>query len=647
MSSQETQQIEQALEIRREILHELRHGKLSRREMYRKLLFAGGAIAAFTQLRGTGGSAWAQTVTSLATGAPMPGPFTTPFREELVHVNRPEYVKQPEALVPAPTREANTSAGGIAETRRPPHQAWDRFWAGVPASQRKTYRLVARPFDARPHPELPAQPAWGYDGRYPGPTFHSRYGEPAIVRLVNELPPPSQHRGFGLPEITMHLHNQHTPWESDGNPDEYFPKLTEPDPAKRDPGRFRDHHYPNYPAGGDPREALGTLWYHDHRHSFTAQNVYRGLAGFHLIFDELDSNNENDSNPRALRLPSGEYDVPLALSDRIITRDRVTIFDDMDFDGLIGNKYVVNGKIQPYFQVEPRKYRLRLLAQSISRTFGLAFAVSDSPNGPINATYIPAQVIATDGNLLPGPQPMRNPTPLSSARRLDVVVDFSQLPAGKRYVYLVNRYVQKDGRMPEGFLGADPNGPFFKPMDGAGDAIMRFDVVLAGRGDPSRVPAQLRPLPWDPNDALSRLTVDQIEDAVGKSRPFPGVETVREWEFNRNNGQWAINGELYDGDRPAATPGLGTAEIWILKGGGAWVHPAHIHHEEFRTLYRAEKRPGPNDLYYGRNDTVELQPGELTITYRRFRDWTGRYVIHCHNTAHEDHAMMMRWDVRG
>ena len=113
---------------------------------------------------------------------------------------------------------------------------------------------------------------------------------------------------------------------------------------------------------GDPREALGTLWYHDHCMDFTAANVVRGMAGFHLMYDELDSNDENDTNPAALRLPSGEFDMPLIFQDfRIDPNTYQVVFDQLSPEGVVGDKIPVNGIIEPFMKVARRKYRLRLL----------------------------------------------------------------------------------------------------------------------------------------------------------------------------------------------------------------------------------------------------------------------------------------------
>ena len=92
------------------------------------------------------------------------------------------------------------------------------------------------------------------------------------MRQRNNLP--SNNGGFGFPSVTTHLHNGHTPLESDGFPCFFFAQ-----------GQFYDYHYPNVYAGvnstrpgtGDIKEAMHTLWYHDHRIDHTAENTYKGL----------------------------------------------------------------------------------------------------------------------------------------------------------------------------------------------------------------------------------------------------------------------------------------------------------------------------------------------------------------------------------
>ena len=466
----------------------------------------------------------------------------------------------------------------LGEAPRPPHQRWNEF---LP---QEFYAIRQREADHSFHPDLPLNKIWGFNGIFPGPTFQARYGIPIVVRFYNDLP--ADHVGFGVPQTSTHLHNAHVGSESDGFPADFF-----------DSGLFKDHHYPNVLAGGDSREALGTLWYHDHRVDFTSQNVYKGLAGFCLLFDELDSGDETDPNPQAFRLPSGEFDIPLLFADKGFTQNGEVFFDVFNFDGFLGDKFTVNGVIQPFLKVARRKYRFRLLDAGPSRFYEF-FLSSGQP-------FI---LIANDGNLLPAPLIVQS-VRLGVANRMDVIVDFSNYRIGDQ-ILLLNRLEQVDGR--------GPTGKLLSP----GTPILRFDVDRDAP-DPSQVPAAMRPLP-------------EIDLAQ--------VATIRRWEFKRDQGAWSVNGKFFNANEVRATPKQGTAEIWVLKNGGAgWSHPIHIHLEEFQILSRNGHRPAPHEV--ARKDVVELGPGDEVRVFMRFRDFLGKYPAHCHNTVHEDHAVMFRWDV--
>ncbi|MBI1874818.1 MAG: multicopper oxidase domain-containing protein [Acidobacteria bacterium] len=465
-----------------------------------------------------------------------------------------------------------------------------------------------RPFHSF-HPDLPPNTIWGFDGIYPGPTFHARYGEPILVRHFNDLP--QDHRGFGIPQVSTHLHNGHTPSESDGFPSDFYPSIV------GGPERFHDHHYPNALAGfsyqppGDLREALSTLFYHDHRVDFTAQNVYKGLAGFYLLFNEWDSGDETIG----FRLPSGMFDVPMMFADKLFDQDGQLFFDLFGLDGLLGDKFTVNGKIQPFLQVHPRRYRFRWLNVGPSR-FN-RFFLTDLHN---LERVIPFTQISSDGNLLPRSIAVTDVI-MGSAERTDVIVDFSQFAPGTS-IYLENRLEQVDGRA--------GTGRFFEP--GQGNLALRFDVVLPRVRDESLPPPYTfyevpRPTPAE----------------LAKAR-------VRTFLFDRMNGQWSINGRFFDGETIRAAPIEETGEIWILEnqpprqpGARSWAHPIHIHLEEFQVLSR-DGRPPPV-VEQGRKDVVRLGITSQVRVFLRFRDFLGRYPMHCHNILHEDHAMMLRWDV--
>ena len=539
---------------------------------------------------------------------PQP-PKTTPFVVPLP-VNT---AKLPvSALNPAPMQTANVSGG---ECGRMPQQRFTDW------PSQKFYTLKVREANHSFHPELPTQKIWGYDGMLPGPTFVEKYGVPITVRISNELP--NNSIGFGSPEISTHLHNLHCASESDGFAGDYY-SSTKFGPSMAAAGVYKDHHYPNCYAGyddpkyyatkGDPREALGTLWYHDHRIDFTGPNVYKGLTGLYLLFDEIDSGNERDTNPKALRLPSGvgKYDIPLSFSDKVFDSSGYVVFDQFATKGILGNKFCVNGKIQPFFNVERRKYRFRMLDEGPSRFY--EFYLTDA-NGN-NQSF---QLISDDGNLLPAPITSKN-VKLPPASRKDIVVDFSKYPSGTK-LFIVNRLIQTDGRGPEDVStntrGADGL------LNKAGVRIMRFDITSdPAEQDMSQVPSSLRELP-----------------PINLSE----VVATRRFEFDKENEIWTVNGKIFDVEMALTKPKLGTAEIWVLKGKGSWHHPVHIHLEEGRILLRNGQPPQPEEA--GRKDVYSLAPDDELHVFMRFRDFKGKYMMHCHNLTHEDHAMMVRFDV--
>ena len=465
------------------------------------------------------------------------------------------------------------------------------------------------------HPDPPYNNgtwSWGFNGMTPGETFYVNYGEPILVRRFNDLPPVgSGYATFPLPSVTIHTHNGHQASESDGIPQDYF-----------DPGEFWDYHYTNFPAGFDVTETMGTLWYHDHREDFTAPNVYAGLTGFYLLFDEFDSNNELDKNPDASRLPSGKYDVPLILHDVQFDQFGQVVWDFSNpmpnggnqqpgptytTFGMIGDRYTVNRTIQPYFQVEARKYRFRILNGGPSRLYNL-FLQTDSDNK--KATNF--VVLSNDGNMYTEPR-IQDSIEIWVAQRQDVVIDFSDFSPGD-YVYLSNRLGMKQD-------GSGPNGRDLSP----GDQIMRFDVIRRTGADHSKIPSKLRQMP----------TVDLRQ-----------VRRERLFVFDYTNGLFTVNGRLFDANRVDASIEQGSAELWTFRNAGnSWVHPVHTHFEEFHILEVDGKPVLPGDPLFCRKDVVALGPNMEVKFFGRWRDFLGKHVMHCHNVVHEDHAMMIRWDI--
>src|SRR5262249_30648707 len=287
--------------------------------------------------------------------------------------------------------------GGVGPVEgRPPGPDWahQRFAVFPPRIGVEVTQEGARVGDLRPrfHPRLPDQDPeklWTFNGTLPPKLVLARYGEPILFRHHNKLPDDiTRNGGFGRHTITTHEHNGHHGAENDGFTAAFF-----------FPGQYYDYHWPVILAGhdtintdardpragtptdngidkvpGDWHETMSTHWFHDHMFSFTAQNVYKGNAGMLNIYSALDRGNEAIDDVVNLGPPSGrgkswgnlDYDVNLMLADKAGDRDGQLLFDIFEFDGFIGDAMTVNLAYKPYFEVERRKYRFRILNASVS-----------------------------------------------------------------------------------------------------------------------------------------------------------------------------------------------------------------------------------------------------------------------------------------
>ena len=533
-------------------------------------------------------------------------PTTTPFVDDMPRL---PVLKPVASLTPAPTVAPNTAAG---EARTVSHQAYKQF------PPLRFYELSQRAGLVRMAPanELPLQPIWGFNGITPGPLIVERYGVlgspkrgSILVRQRNQLP--FDNGGFGLPSVTTHLHNAHTPLESDGFPCSFMER-----------GQFYDYHYPNVYAGinsthpgiGDVKEALATLWYHDHRIDHTAENTYKGLVGPYILFNEFDTGDETTG----FRLPSfgdgqnplTSFDIYMVFSDRVFdSKTGLLAFDLFNNAGILGDKFLVNGKIQPVLHVSPRRYRFRWLNTGPSRFYQMSVL------GPNNSPK-PFWQISTDGNLMEKPIEV-TASRFSPAERVDVIVDFTG-QAGKTY-YLENLLKQNDGNGPLGDVTLEP---------GQGQKILK--IVVDG-------PA---------------VTDDSIDPAlITRFYGFPNCDDppriVRTFRFERGNGQWLVNwrlvGDCEDSEDLRFAIKRNTVEKWVFQNiRPGWQHPVHMHLETFQTLTINRKAPRNSGIIErGRKDILRLEDNTEAEVYFRFRDFAGKFPMHCHNMLHEDHSMMI------
>jgi len=537
----------------------------------------------------------------------------------------------------APNRATNPATGIPFEGRGEPHQ--DR-------NLNEPQFFFAQHFGAVPavsiHPNLQPQiNFWGANlgsadlsldkPMTPMPTIVSRYQAGAntaiLVRRFNNLPTGSPSGGFGKNSISTHLHNFHSAPDSDGGPCDPGVGAASEDPQKQGrfyfPGQYYDYYYNMKRAGftnpgtpdGDVRETQGTLWYHDHREGHTAENVYKGLAGFHILFNEYDTGDEHTG----FRLPSfPQFDIPIIFTDLLIDpRTGQAAFDIFETDGHLGDKYLVNGKVQPYFNVLKRRYRLRLLDMGPSRFYQLFLTNPDHP-----AQSIPYWRIMNDGNLMPKPLQVTS-VKLSVAERADIIVDFNQLTAsggpapGATRLWLENRLVQDDGRGPDDKL--DPPG-------NPANVLVEFRVGAAV-ADASRDPATITD--------FAPITLPPLETPI----------VTRTFDFDRSNGQWQVNGRPLRCDEVRFTMKRNSTERWVYKGHGGWSHPIHPHLMEGRIVKRNGVAITATSQEFSRKDVVWLGDEEVEIVVKA-SDYRGVYPMHCHNVVHEDHAMMLLFAVQ-
>src|SRR3954469_17338012 len=333
-----------------------------------------------------------------------------------------------------------------------------QFNSGIPAGMQ---------FDLKFHPGFPIQAlnsVWTFNGTIPPKLAINRYGEPVLLRHHNRLPANiAQNNGFGRHTISTHEHNGHHGAENDGFTGAFF-----------FPGQFYDYHWPWVLAGfrtintgatdprasapddngglvnvpGDFHETMSSHWFHDHMFGFTSQNVYKGNVGMLNIYSGLDRGNEAINDGVNLRLPSGtaksfgnlDYDVNMVVEDKAFDPDGQLFFDIFNFDGFLGDVITVNFTYKPFFEVERRKYRFRILNGSTARFYKIA--LSDAS----------AMIqIGNDGNLLPTPVVLTELDEQGIGERYDIVIDFSRYPVGAK-VWMVNLAEHEDGRAPSNDL---------------------------------------------------------------------------------------------------------------------------------------------------------------------------------------------------
>ena len=477
-------------------------------------------------------------------------------------------------------------------------------------------------------PILRGQPTrvWRYDGKVvkgdPGslgflsngylPVLRVRRGQKVRIDLANELPEPT----------IIHWHGLYVPSAMDGHP--------------RNAISTGQHYVYEF----EVVNRAGTYWFHAHPDGRTGAQIYFGQAGLLIVADDEEA---------ALGLPSGAYDVPLVIQDRVLDdQNRFTYLDDSDggmmgrgmmggggmmgqgmmggggmgqmmarMMGFLGDRILVNGKPDFVLPVATRAYRLRLLNASNSRIYKVAWSDRSS-----------LAIIGTDGGLLDRPV-MRPYITLSPAERVDIWVDFSGRSIGTE---LALQSLAFDGAMAMGGMMSNvplPNGASFPILKVRVEQRVNAKVELPKR--------------------LASLPVPVPQDAVNAQHP-------KVFDITMGMMVWGGNGRRFDMDNVTKTETVrrDSAELWEFRNEQSMMlmaHSMHVHGLQFRVIGRtvppdfvsAHRTLAAGLVDDGWKDTVLLMPGERIRLLLRFEHYAGMFLYHCHMLEHEDSGLMRNY----
>ena len=472
----------------------------------------------------------------------------------------------------------------------------------------------------------PATPVWGYAvpgaaAGYLGPTIVAESGVPLNVGWYNDLPAHPLGTSidttidgnltggeWAASRAVAHLHGGHVEPASDGGPDDWFL-----------PGQSKLDDYPN-------DQPAATLWYHDHALGITRLNPYLGLAGAYVV---------TDAHERSLNLPTGAYDIPLVIQDKTFDTSGAQTYATTGILPAIhptwvpeyfGNAILVNGKVWPYLDVEPRKYRFRMVNGSNARFYDLTL----TPSKDQDLLKPLFHQIGAEGGLLPATAPLQRVL-IAPGERADVIVDFSRLAGMTVLLKNTAKAPYPAGEAP------DPKTT---------GQVMLFRVVkpLVG-ADTSTIPDAPQPIePLLPADAAQTRDI-KLSETLDPATGFPTMLMLEDRAWH---------------DPVTIMPKLGTTEVWRFVNTTADTHPMHTHLTQFQVVGRQAfdvprylgsgelvfrgKPKGPNANETGWKDTVKVNPGEVVTIIAAF-DRLGRYPVHCHILEHEENEMMRPFEI--
>lgn len=501
------------------------------------------------------------------------------------------------------------------------------------------YSFTQRQVSRQLHPQLPPTPFWAYDdgsglsgqaGSF-GMAVVAQSGTPVRASFTNELPEmypdwiPVDTRLTVKPDRLVraitHLHGGFVAADSDGNPAVTINGFGH--------GQTQDVYYTNQ----QPQMPASLLWFHDHAFGATRLNVFAGLAAAYILRDAHDTGTE----PNPAGIPGGAFEIPLVIQDRQFNPDGTFRYPVSDIPGVawigeyFGDVMLVNGKVWPYLNVEPRLYRFRILNGCNARIMNLHLGGAR------------LWQIGAEGGMWDKPVPVRDLV-LAPAERADVIADFRG-SAGQALVLHNTRPVK-------------PVSTPAPPLT----AVMQIQVgTTVTQPGPATVPASLP-------GRRAELSAPHRTRFITLNEIAPGTAS---WTLNLNGLDFE---KLQAAGTATETPKAGTVEDWVFINMTGDTHPMHTHLVTHQVVGRTPfdvaayqaKYGGPHGVpggidptpfatgpmepsdptERGFKDTTKANPGYFTTIRARFdlpADVTApqAYVHHCHIVEHEDNDMML------
>lgn len=427
----------------------------------------------------------------------------------------------------------------VPELLKPDKETDDGVW----------YTVIAQTGEVQMLPGAKTK-TWGYNEDYLGkiPVFPK--GKTIHLRLINHLPEMTTFHWHGL--------NIPGPYEDGGCHAPVYP------------GQEKDIKFKII-------QPASMCWLHAHPCPETAHQVFRGLAGGAIITDDVESKLPFPRN-------YGVDDIPLILQDRNFhANNQWNYREDYDPDGVTGTTPLINGTVNPYFDVTTQRLRLRVLDGANRREFRLHF-----DDGRVLTQ------IASDCGTLEHPVKMAK-VMITCAERQQFIVDFGDCKPGDVVTLMSDDTPLVKFRIHE-----------FKPDD-------------------TQLPDNLTPMkPYKitPDLPVHKCVMDGMDEYV------------------------MMDGKKFNMQRIDFKATLGTAQLWEVvnnnTAGHGMIHPFHMHGPAFQIVSRNGKAPYPNEC--GPKDVVAVNPGEHVII-RVLYNLPGVYMYHCHILEHEDGGMMAQLQI--